>query len=76
MNILNFPRFLPVLLLKKHPFFACFFIKLSPFEEMATAIIAMGKLENSVVMSVHNKTNNIGTQALKYVQKMIFFGQF
>ena len=31
-----FARFLPVFLLKKRPFFARFFIKLSPFEELVT----------------------------------------
>ena len=36
MKIYNFARFSPVFLLKKSPFFARFFIKWSPFEEIAT----------------------------------------
>lgn len=36
MTFFNFARFLPVFLLKKRPFFARFFIKLSPFEELVT----------------------------------------
>ena len=36
MKIYNFARFSPVFLLKKRPFFARFFIKWFPFEEIAT----------------------------------------
>ena len=38
MTFFNFARFLPVFLLKKRPFFARFFIKLSPFEELVTLV--------------------------------------
>ena len=41
MTFFNFARFLPVFLLKKRPFFARFFIKLSPFEELVT--LSMGQ---------------------------------
>ena len=45
MTFFNFARFLPVFLLKKCPFFARFFIKFSPFEEMGTLL--HGQLEGA-----------------------------
>ena len=49
MTFFNFARFLPVFLLKKRPFFARFFIKLSPFEELVTlrdGFYALGRCSN------------------------------
>lgn len=43
MTFFNFARFLPVFLLKKRPFFARFFIKLSPFEELVTLAYNTGE---------------------------------
>ena len=45
MTFFNFARFLPVFLLKKRPFFARFFIKLSPFEELVTLEVQWSRVQ-------------------------------